>query len=223
MEIGQNIKEFTEDGEVVLIYTLSLGARVLQVTNAAAAVVSYSVGGREILGNSVQFLNNRIDSRTRIWSAEVEDEAVIFTAVEGEVPSRVTFSLTDDGFEVAKIDAPTSQIDLAPFEFNLAENATLSVAGYYDQTPVNELGRSVELEVKGWSESLVFNVAEVEDSGTKIALRSSMPLLKITKRVPNLSLEPLDEVSRYCSDSQDVPEGAIQAIDHSVICSVELK
>lgn len=224
MEIEQNIKEFTDQGEVVLLYTISSEGRVLQVTNADAAVVSYSVSEHEMISGVDKFLNSRIDSRAKIWSARVEDNNIIFSNVEGEVPSQISYSLCEGGFEITKFDGLGSVSTLHPFYIATDQNPELTIEGRYAKKPVDQLDRSSEIEVEGWNADYVFNVAHLEDNLKKVSLRSSMPLLKISKQQSALSLLALDDTSKYESDScEQENNGAKQVIDHTIIYSFELK
>lgn len=221
MEIGQNIKEFTDQGEVVLIYTISSGGQTLQITNANAAVVSYSVDSQQIICGTEEFMSSRVDSRAKIWAAQVDDDVVTFTNVEGQIPSQVSYSLCEDGFQITKLDGLDSVSELEPFYICTDQNATLTINNRYQNKPLDQLDRASEIEVEGWRADLVLNVAQLEDSTKKTTLRSSMPFVKISKKDNSLSLLTLDEKSKYIK--QEPEQGLQQAVDHVIIYSFELK
>lgn len=220
MEIGQNIKEFTEQGEVVLIYSLSDGnGRELMLTNVTPRPISYIVDGVQMISGYDRFINSRVDRRAKIWSAEAEDDGVVFSIVEDDEPQQITFSLTDDGFSITKLSLEGARGDssLESFYFELSDSATLSVGGA-SESMLSELPKSQTIDVEGWSDGKIFNVAELRDGNKSILLRSSMPQVTISHKGGSVAMMPADFDAE--SDFEPTVQDEVRAIEHNVIYSL---
>ncbi|MFI3266769.1 MAG: hypothetical protein R3Y15_06395 [Rikenellaceae bacterium] len=223
MEIGQNIKEFTEQGEVVLIYSLCLGSRTLVVTNANAAVVSYSIDSEQTIAGYEEFLASRTKSSDKLWSATVEDDAIIFSDFQDGTPSQIKYSLTENGFSITKMDSLHSAGAFAPFYFNCTKDTTLSISGRFENKPFDELDIQSTVELADWQKDTLAKVAKIETTALVISLESSMPLLRVSKQADSLSLESLDDILKREQCTETLPEGAIAAIEHSITYEILVK
>ncbi len=223
MEIGQNIKEFTEQGEVVLIYSLCVGSRTLVVTNANAAVVSYSIEGEQIIAGYDEFLASRTKSSDKLWSATVEDDAIIFSDFQDGTPSQIKYSLSDNGFSITKMDSLHSNAATTPFYFNCAKDTTLSISGRFEGRPFEQLDIQSTVELPDWQKDTLAKVAKIETPSLVISLESSMPLLRVSRQAQTLALESLDDMLKREQCTEALPEGAIAAIEHSTTYHILVK